>query len=261
MRRVTPRGRSGPAADRNEIPGGRALNVKREKEPMQKGRRFVLAAVFAFLPVGAARAEDLKSVLAKLDAAAANFRNTSADFQFDTVQTDPIPDTEVQTGTVYYSRKGTAFQMGAHINEINHKPVPKVMVVSGGEFQLYEKLQDQVTRSKKVSKYESYLVLGFGASGKDLEQKWTMKYLGSETMGGVKVEKLELLAKDPDVLKLFPKVTIWVDPDRGVSLKQYFDQGQGQSRTCTYTNIKVNQSLPADAFTFKADSKTQYIDR
>ena len=213
------------------------------------------------LPAGGAFAEDLKSVLARLDAAAANFHATSADFEFDTVQTDPVPDTEVQKGTVYYSRKGSAFEMGVHIHEVNGRPVPKVMVVSGGQFQLYEQLTNQVTRSNKVSKYESYLVLGFGASGKDLEQKWNMKYLGQETLNGVTVEKLELIAKDPEVLKIFPKVTIWVDPARGVSLKQYFDQGSGQSRTCTYTNITVNQALPADAFTFKTDSKTQFINR
>ena len=229
---------------------------------MPHGRKIAVAALIVILlPARGVFAEDLKSVLAKLDAAAANFRTTSADFQFDTVQTDPVPDTEVQKGTVYYRRKGSAFEMGVHIHELNSKPVPKVMVVSGGQFQLYEQLTDQVTRSNKVSKYESYLVLGFGASGKDLDRKWQMKYLGQETLSGVKVEKLELIAKDPDVLKIFPKVTIWVDPAQGVSLKQYFDQGSGQSRTCTYTNIKVNQALPADAFTFKTDSKTQFIDR
>jgi outer membrane lipoprotein-sorting protein len=240
----------------------RCIPGKRKKESMQLRRNLALAALLALLlPVRAAFAEDLKSVLAKLDAAGANFRSTTADFEFDTVQTDPVPDTDVQKGTVYYSRKGNSFQMGVHINEINKKPVPKTIVVSGGQFQLFEKLTNQVTRSNKASKYESYLVLGFGASGKDLEQKWNMKYLGSETMTDVKVEKIELVAKDPDVLKIFPKVTIWVDPARGVSLKQFFDQGQGQSRTCTYTNIKVNQPLPADAFTFKTDSKTQYINR
>jgi outer membrane lipoprotein-sorting protein len=229
---------------------------------MPHGRKIAFAALMAILlPARWAFAEDLKSVLAKLDAAAANFHTTSADFQFDTVQTDPVPDTEVQKGTVYYSRKGSSFEMGVHIHEVNSRPVPKVMVVSGGQFQLYERLTNQVTRSNKVSKYESYLVLGFGASGKDLEQKWNVKYLDSETLNGVKVEKLELIAKDPEVLKIFPKVTIWVDPARGVSLKQYFDQGSGQSRTCSYTNIKVNQALPADAFTFKTDSKTQFINR
>jgi outer membrane lipoprotein-sorting protein len=57
------------------------------------------------------------------------------------------------------------------------------------------------------------------------------------------------------------KVTMWIDTERGVSLKQFFDQGQGQSRTVTYTNIKLNSSLPGDAFSFKTDSKTQVIAR
>ncbi len=229
---------------------------------MLLGRKLVITAFIALLlPVRAAFADDLEGVLRKLDAAAANFQSTTADFEFDSTQTDPVPDTDVQKGTVYYDRKGNAFQMGVHINEVNGKPVPKIITVSGGVFKLYEQLPNQVTTSSKVSKYESYLVLGFGASGKDLQQKWNITYLGSETLSGIKTDKLQLIAKDPQVLKLFPKVVIWIDPSRGVSLKQFFDEGQGQSRTCIYSNIKVNQPLPADAFTFKTDSKTQFINR
>ena len=225
-------------------------------------RKLVVTAFIALLlPVRPAFADDVESVLRKLDAAAANFQSTTADFQFDSTQTDPVPDTDVQKGIVYYDRKGNAFQMGVHINEVNGKPVPKIITVSGGVFKLYEQLPNQVTTSSKVSKYESYLVLGFGASGKDLQQKWNITYLGSETLNGIKTDKLQLIAKDPQVLKLFPKVVIWIDPSRGVSLKQFFDEGQGQSRTCIYSNIKVNQPLPADAFTFKTDSKTQFINR
>ena len=229
---------------------------------MLLGRKLVITAFLALLlPVPGAFADDLEGVLRKLDAAAASFQSTTADFEFDSTQTDPIPDTDVQKGIVYYDRKGNAFQMGVHINEVNGKPVPKIITVSGGVFKLYEQLPNQVTTSSKVSKYESYLVLGFGASGKDLQQKWNITYLGSETLNGIKTDKLQLIAKDPQVLKLFPKVVIWIDPSRGVSLKQFFDEGQGQSRTCIYSNIKVNQPLPADAFTFKTDSKTQFINR
>ena len=215
-----------------------------------------------FLPATAAvAADDLSAVLAKLDTAATRFRSTTADFEFDSVMTDPIPETDVQKGTVYFERKGSSFQIGIHFTEFNGKPVPKVIVVSGGVFKMYDKLQNQVTTSNKAKQYESYLRLGFGASGKDLQQQWNIKYLGSETINGIKTEKLELAAKDPEVLKLFPKVTIWVDPERGVSLKQVFDEGQGQSRICLYNNIKVNQSLPGDAFTFKTDPNPQYITR
>ena len=121
-----------------------------------------------------------KRVLAGSDTASANFHSTSADFKFESVQTDPIPDTDVQKGMIYYDRKGNGFQMGMHIDKINGRPVPKVIVVSGGVFKMYEKLHNQVTTSNKASKYESYLILAFGASGKDL-QKWNIKYLGPDT--------------------------------------------------------------------------------
>lgn len=227
-------------------------------------RKLIVAAslaIVAFSSRNALAADDLQRVLQDLDKASANFHSTSADFKFESVQTDPIPDTDVQTGVIYYDRKGAGFEMGMHIDKVNGKPVPKVIVVSGGVFKMYEKLLNQVTTSNKASKYESYLVLAFGASGKDLQQRWNIKYLGPDTLDGVKTEKLELVAKDPDVLKLFPKVTIWVDPARGVSLKQYFDEGQGQSRTCVYSNFKVNGSLPGDAFKLPTDSKTQYVNR
>jgi outer membrane lipoprotein-sorting protein len=222
------------------------------------------AAVLAFVALPGCEllaADELQSVLHQLDVAAANFRTTAADFEFDSIQTDPIPDTDVQKGVVYYERKGTSFSMAAHINQVNSKPVPKVYAYSGGHLQLFEPMIDQVTRINKASAYEGYLMLGFGASGKELAEKWEIKYAGSETIGGVKTDKLDLVAKDPTVRKNLPKVTIWVDPTRGVSLKQVFDEGQGQSRICTYSNIKVNLPLPADAFTFKTDNKTQFVDR
>ncbi len=230
---------------------------------MHLGRKLVFVASMAMLllPARAALAADeLKTVLAKLDAAAANFHSTSADFEFDTYQTDPIPDKEVQKGTVYYSRQGLNFKMAAHIDEDNGKPVPKIYTFSGGIFRLFEKLSNQVTTYKN-DKLGSYLMLGFGASGKDLSDKWEVTYDGPETLDGVKTEKLELIAKDPAVHKNLPKVTVWMDTTRGVSLKQVFDEGQGLSRVCVYFNFKFNQPISADAFTFKTDSQTQFINR
>ncbi len=230
---------------------------------MPTRRKFLLAASAALLilPLRAASAaDDLQSVLHRLDVAAAKFHTTTADFEFDSIQTDPIPDKDVQKGTVYYERKGNAFQMAAHIHEVNGKPGFKVYTYSGGMLKLYEQKINQVTRIK-AGKFESYLMLGFGASGKDLADKWEITYLGSETLDGIMTEKLELIARDPTVRKNLPKVTIWVDADRGVSLKQVFDEGAGQYRVCVYFNFKVNQSLPSDAFKFKTNRDTQYIDR
>ena len=229
---------------------------------MHPGIKFVLAASIAFvaLPVHAAPTgqKDLKEILRQLDAAAANFHSTSADFEFDSVETDPVPDKDVQKGTVYYQRKGASFQMAAHIREENGKPVPKVYGIFNGVVKLYEKLTNQVTTFSKLGQFESWFMLGFGASGKDLEQKWEITYLGPETLDGVKTEKLELVAKDPAVRKNLPKVTIWVDPENGVSHKQVFDEGHGQYKVSVYFNIKVNQPLPGNAFTLNTDRQTTY---
>lgn len=223
-----------------------------------------LAALIAVatLPSPAAfAADDVQQILHELDAAAAKFRSTSADFEFDSVMTDPIPDTDVQKGTVYYERKDNDFQMAAHIKEVNGKPVPKIYSYSGGHLRLFEPMINQVTTITKAGDYGSYLMLGFGASGQALAEKWDIKSEGQETIDGVKTEKLELTAKDPNVRKNLPKVTIWMDTTRGVSLRQVFDEGQGQHRDCHYFNFKMNQPLPGDAFTVKTDSKTVYVNR
>ncbi len=230
---------------------------------MHAGRVILFVVCFGFLLApgrAALAADDLNSVLSRLDASAAKFHSTSADVEFDTTQTEPVPDTDVLKGVEYYQRNGSAFQMGVHIATDNGQPAPKILVCCAkGSIQLYEKLLDQVTTLSKLSQYEDWFMLGFGASGKELQQKWDIVYDGSETIDGVKTAKLELTAKDPSVRKTVPKVIIWIDPDRAISMKQYFDEGQGQARTAHYTNIKVNQSLPKDAFTFKTDSKTTYV--
>jgi len=214
-----------------------------------------------FSGLAASAADDKDRMLRRLDATAVRFQTVSADFEFDTYQTDPIPDKDVQKGSVYFDRKGGNFQMAVHQAEFNGKPVPKIYGRIGGAFKMFDPKLNEVTTTKKFDKYESFLMLGFGASGKDLEDKWDIKYLGPEALDGIKTEKLELVAKDPSVRKTFPKITVWMDTDRGISLKQVFDEGPGQYRVSVYFNIKVNQPLPADAFTLKTDKQTTYTVR
>jgi hypothetical protein len=224
-----------------------------ERKPMQSARKFlslalVAAAVVVMRPV---RADDLQSVLQRLDEAATDFHTTTANVEFDTIQTDPIPDTDAVTGTAYYERKGNTFQMAAHLHQHNGRPAEKAYILSRGSVRISDTGKEKDAKPYAAAdKYESYLMLGFGASGKDLEDKWTITYLGKETIDGVSTDKLQLVAKDPKVLKLFPKVTIWLDTPHAVSIKQVFDEGEGQSRVCHYTDIKVNQPLPSNAFSF-----------
>src|SRR5579871_5045189 len=115
---------------------------------LRKGFAFAALVLFAALPSSrtALAADDLNSVLSKLDAAAAKFHTTSADVEWTTTQTDPVPDTDIQKGAVYYQRTSAGFQGGIHIATDNGRPAPKVVVCCAkGTIQLYEKLQNQVT--------------------------------------------------------------------------------------------------------------------
>jgi outer membrane lipoprotein-sorting protein len=226
---------------------------------------FAAALALAFMPARAATAapqDDLKSVLDRLNVSAANFHSASAEVEYDTIETDPVPDTDVWKGMVYYERKNSAVSMGVHFDTHNQNPSGKAYTYVGGVFMLFEPGINQVTTHAGAAKFESYVILGFGASGKDLEAKWDVKYLGSETLsdgeGMVKTAELELVAKDPAVRKTVSKVTIWVDPDRAVSLKQVFVLSATSTWVCKYSDFNLNQRLPADAFTFKTNRQTVY---
>lgn len=234
-------------------------SMQKECRQIQHPQRFAAGrslALLALIPAlfmfsVCAHADDLKQVLDRLDTAAKDFHTTSASVEFDTIQTDPIPDNDVMTGVAYYERRGSSFEMAAHLHQHNGKPAEKAYIFSDGVLKESDtgKASDAHTINQ-ASKYESYIMLGFGASGKQIAEKWDIKYLGSEKIDGITTDKLELMAKDPTVRKNIPKVTIWMDTDRAVSLKQVFDEGEGQTRVCRYTDIKVNQPLPAGAFGF-----------
>jgi outer membrane lipoprotein-sorting protein len=220
---------------------------------------YTAALALALVPARAATAtpqDDLKSVLDRLNVSAAKFHSASAEVEFDTIETDPVPDTDVQKGVVYYDRKNGAVRMGVHMSEHDGKPSGKAYTYIGGTFKLFEPTINQVTTYAKAGKWESYVILGMGASGTDLQAKWNITYLGSETLDGVKTEKLELVAKDAEMRKNLTKVDIWLDPDHAVSLKQVFTLSSTSTYVAKYSNFTFNQSLGNDAFTFKTNGKT-----
>ena len=195
-----------------------------------------------------AKADDLHSVLDRLNVAAKKFHSVSANVIFDTEMQDPVPDSDIYKGIAYYQRDGNNFKMAAHLNERNGRPAATAYNFAGGAIHFFDGTE---VHTYDASKWQSYLILGFGASGTELADKWDIKYIGSSMLNGVNVAQLELVAKDPQISKNIAKITIWIDPDRGVSLKQRFDESPSVYRIFTYSDIKVNVPLPKNAFDLK----------
>lgn len=226
-------------------------------------RSFLLAAALTLTAPAFAQSPQLAQVLSQLDAASARFHSARADFRWDYYER-VVHDTTTQTGIIYFERSGPSISMGAVVND----PGKKVLDYHNGQLQMFDPGVDQITvmhAGANQAQYEGFLTLGFGGSGRDLAKAWNINDLGPETLsdGGhpVKCEKLDLTGKDPSVKNNFSHVTIWVDPARGVSLKQVFYAPGGDTRTAIYSNIQLNGSINHAAFAIKKDKKTTVVNR
>ncbi len=205
----------------------------------------------------------LDKVLTQMDAAAAKFRSAQADFQWDQFER-VVSSTDTQTGAIYFLRSGASMQMAADILTYDNQPAKKTIVFRDGVLKFYQPQIDQMTvihAGDKKDQFESYLALGFGASGSDLKKSWDITYQGMEAIDGVQTAKLDLVSKVAADRNTISHLTIWVDPTRAISLKQVMFEAAGDSRTAYYRNIQYNKKISSSVFKIKTDSKTQVVQK
>lgn len=209
----------------------------------------------------------LDSVLKKMDAAAASFHTTQAEFEWDNYQKVIDEVVDVETGNIYYRRSSKDTEMMADVKKAGTsatalKPEPKYVLFSEGKIRMYTPKTDQVTvydLGKNRGEFESYIVLGFGGSGQDLLKAFDVTYGGIENINGVAAAKLELVPKSEKVKRNYNKMILWIDPDRGISVQQQFFTPQGDYRLCKYTSVRINEKIGEEVFKLKTTGKTQII--
>ena len=153
---------------------------------------FSAAVVLAGLSAGVAHGQqsDGKSAAlkTKLNAASARFHSAQADVERD-AYTALIKDTDKQQGKSYFLRDGAgATEMGLLADGPNGKP-ERIAQFKNGTLEDYNVGIKCFNSYQASGKVDAFLTLGFGGSYTDLERAWEITDKGSETMGGVKVEK------------------------------------------------------------------------
>lgn len=199
----------------------------------------------------------LESVLTEMDRSAASFRSAEAAFVWEQYQ-KVVDETDVQKGTAFFVRSGKDTQMAAHVTV----PDRKFLIYSDGKIRFYQPKIEQLTEyetGNKKDEVESFLLLGFGGRGHDLLKSFEVKLAGKEKIDGVETAKLELEPKVPKVRNMFSHMTIWVDTEHAVSLKQMAYEPSGDVRTAYYTGVKLNAKLPDDAFKLRTTAKTKVV--
>ena len=199
-----------------------------------------------------ARKED---TLRRLDAASAKFKSAQADY-VDLTYEPPVPDPARDNGRIYFLRQADSTSLGATLNGLPHydykNGVVRVYQPQEGCFNAYGGGKDR-------ARIESFLTLGFGGSGKSLAQSWDVQDDGPEKLDlgnghTASVEKLELVGKEQSVRDQVKQITLWVDPDRAVSLKQVFKFTSGETRTATYMNIDTTSKINLPAYAIPSEA-------
>ena len=205
----------------------------------------LLLAASAFAQAGQA---NLQQVLGLLDRTSTTFKSVQANFEWDQYQ-KVVDEHDIQKGVMYFKRTGpNSVDVAADIKA----PVVKKLVLINDKLDLYtpntgELIHKDVGKNRKS--FESFLALGFGGSGRELTANFDVQYAGTENINGKPCYKLELTPKAVEARNMFPKITLWINQQTGMSEQQKLDQGEGDYRLATYSNIIVNPPrLPADAF-------------
>ena len=203
----------------------------------------------------------LAKVLKAMDQQAATFRSAQADFVWDQY-TKIVDDHDIQQGTIYFRRVDKdQLQMAADIK----KPNSKYVLFGNGLVKIYDHVPggiDQVTEynaGKNKAAFETFLVLGFGGSGEDLQKSFDVKYSGMENVMGVNAAKLDLTPKSQKVQNMFNHIILWIDPARGISVQQQFITPDGDYRLAKYSNIVLNGKISDEVFKLKTTSKTTTV--
>jgi len=226
---------------------------------LKRGVAFLLFMILAAAGTLLAQNADLEKVLKSMDQQAATFHTAQAEFVWDQY-TKVVDDHDLQQGTIYFRRASKDdLQMAADI-----KQPPKYVLFSSGLVKVYDHggNLDQVTEysaGKNKAAFESFLVLGFGGAGHDLEKSFTVKYAGTEDVMGVNAAKLDLTPKAQNVRNMFEQIILWIDPAKGVSVQQQFLTKDGDYRLAKYKNIVLNGKISDDMFRLKTTSKTTTI--
>jgi len=222
-----------------------------------KNTMIALAGWLILCSAASAQAQNLESVLNSMDQAAANFHSAQCDFVWDQYQ-KVVDDHDFQKGMMYFRRQGDDVEVAADITS----PDKKYVLFSKGVVSYYQPSIDQVTEynaGKNKADFESFLALGFGGRGHDLSKSYDVSYGGTEQVEGINTAKLVLTPKSQRVRSLFQTITLWIDPARGVSVQQRFDEPSGDYRVTKYSNIQINHKMSGDVFKLKTTGHTKVV--
>ncbi len=187
-------------------------------------------------------ADSLSQILSRMDQSAPQFHGATANLVMDTYQ--KILDAHTnESGTLKMQRSAKG-DVRAVIEFVGNSA--RTLSFAGKNVRIYypniNQYQD-VSLGSNASVVNQYLLLGFGSSGKDLEQNYIIKEEGQEKVSGQNAAKLLLVPKDANLETRLTKVQLWIPDGASNPIQQQFYEPSGNYRLITYSNLLVNPAM------------------
>jgi outer membrane lipoprotein carrier protein len=90
-------------------------------------------------------------------------------------------------------------------------------------------------------------------------ERYEMKYVRADRVGGQAVDVVELVPIQPDMP--FRRATIWIARGDALPRRLEIDERAGGTRTVTLSNLRLNATVPASAFRFDVPAGVRVVDQ
>jgi hypothetical protein len=106
---------------------------------------------------------------------------------------------------------------------------------------------------------QTFMLLGFGMTGRQLAASFEIAGLRSESISGQKSAHLDLVPKAPDVRKQVSHIELWISDELECAIQQKFHYPDSSYKLVTFTNLKLNPKLDAGALEFPKSAKRERV--
>lgn len=193
--------------------------------------------------LGSIYAQDVNSILGRMDVASTTFKGMTADVQMTTF-TAIIGDKTVENGTLKLQRVKDGSVRA--IIDFSGQTDSREIAFLGRTIRIYypnlNSYQDYDV-GKNTDVLNQFLLLGFGSSGKQLAQSYEITPDGQEKISGQDTAKLLLIPKDPKVKERLSKIEIWIPAGAAYPVQQQFFEPSGNYRIVSYNTEKINPPM------------------
>ena len=214
-------------------------------------RALILLALTLFSPSKGA-AQDAQAIIGR----AARVYRSLASLQADFVQMidNPMIDSAESRGTLVQA--GPA-KLAMRFSD----PPGEAIVVDGKHVWVYtpSTVPGQVVRLSVPSGGPVY---GYNLLAWLLDrpaERYRPSYLKSERIDGRTTDAIQLVPAVPDLP--FTKAVVWIDREDALPRRLEIHEESGATRTLSLSHIRVNQSVPASTFQFKAPEGVRVVDQ